>query len=67
MRPGATEQFYLVHRAEWRDTAHINEPGRRPIRAQTFDENAAIREIMEEFGEDRRLKLLFGSIRTRVS
>ena len=31
---------------------HINEPWRRPIQAQTFNESATIREKMEEFGED---------------
>ena len=32
---------------------NINEPWRRPIQAQTFNESATIREKMEEFGEDR--------------
>ena len=32
---------------------HINEPWRRPIQAQTFNESATIREKMEEFGEAR--------------
>ena len=46
---------------------HINEPWRRPVQAQTFNESATIREKMEEFGEDGWLKLPFGSFKTRVS